>query len=93
MDDRRVADYFVVAGLPEVVEPVDDISKDGYQLKWYHTKPPITDIAVVFSSLGESCPKDYEIIEETPTGWSIFTFRRLFYLSYALPGGLYFVIA
>lgn len=71
MDDRRVADYFVVAGLPEDLEPVDDISKDGYQIKWYHTKPPITDIAVVFSSLGETCPKDYEIIEETPTGGSM----------------------
>lgn len=68
MDDRRVADYFVVAGLTEQLEPVDEYCKDGYNLKWYHTKPPITDIAVVFSSLGESCPKDYEIIEETPTG-------------------------
>lgn len=80
MDDRRVADYFVVAGLPEDLEPVDDISKDGYQIKWYHTKPPITDIAVVFSSLGETCPKDYEIIEETPTGGSmliLFSLPRL----------------
>ncbi|XP_054286289.1 DENN domain-containing protein Crag [Macrosteles quadrilineatus] len=70
MDDKRVADYFVVAGLPEELEPVDDISKDGYHLKWYHTKPPITDIAIVFSSLGETCPKDFEMIEETPTGLS-----------------------
>ncbi|KAG8330524.1 hypothetical protein J6590_061924 [Homalodisca vitripennis] len=68
MDDRRVADYFVVAGLPDELEPVDDISKDGYHLKWYHTKPPITDIAVIFSSLGETCPQGYEVIEETPTG-------------------------
>lgn len=82
MDDKRVADYFVVAGLPEELEPVDDISKDGYHLKWYHTKPPITDIAIVFSSLGETCPKDFEMIEETPTG-KLKLFR---------PGKLNFVI-
>lgn len=68
MDDRRVADYFVVAGLADQLEPVDNFSNDGYNLKYYHTKPPITDIAVVFSTLGESCPKGYEMIEETPTG-------------------------
>lgn len=68
MDDRRVADYFVVAGLTEELEPVDDIPRDGYNYKWCHTKPPVTDIAVVFSSLGEACPNDYEIIAETPTG-------------------------
>lgn len=42
MDERRVADYFVVAGLPEKPELLDD--SDSGHLKGYTTKPPITDI-------------------------------------------------
>lgn len=42
MDERRVADYFVVAGLPEVPEILDD--SDSGHLKGYSTKAPITDI-------------------------------------------------
>ncbi|KAJ8979142.1 hypothetical protein NQ317_016762 [Molorchus minor] len=34
MDDRRVADYFVVAGLPEIPEPLDDTTlSEGGNLK------------------------------------------------------------
>ncbi|CAH0399446.1 unnamed protein product [Chilo suppressalis] len=66
MDERRVADYFVVAGLPETPELLDD--SDSGHLKGYSTKPPITDIGVVFPGLGETVPNGYELLELTPTG-------------------------
>ncbi|XP_061379394.1 DENN domain-containing protein Crag isoform X3 [Danaus plexippus] len=66
MDERRVADYFVVAGLPEVPEILDD--SDSGHLKGYSTKAPITDIGVMFPGLGEKVPDGYEMLELTPTG-------------------------
>lgn len=42
MDERRVADYFVVAGLPKKPEILDD--SDSGHLKGYTCKAPITDI-------------------------------------------------
>ncbi|XP_068622803.1 DENN domain-containing protein Crag [Battus philenor] len=66
MDERRVADYFVVAGLPEKPELLDD--SDSGHLKGYSSKAPITDIGVIFPSLGEKVPNGYELVEETPTG-------------------------
>ncbi|CAH2049264.1 unnamed protein product, partial [Iphiclides podalirius] len=66
MDERRVADYFVVAGLPEKPELLDD--SDSGHLKGYSTKAPITDIGVVFPGLGETVPNGYELVETTPTG-------------------------
>lgn len=44
MDERRVADYFVVAGLPEKPELLDD--SDSGHLKGYNSKAPITDIGM-----------------------------------------------
>ncbi|CAH0718266.1 unnamed protein product, partial [Brenthis ino] len=66
MDERRVADYFVVAGLPEQPEMLDD--SDSGHLKGYSTKAPITDIGVIFPGLGEKVPNGYEMLEMTPTG-------------------------
>ncbi|XP_053611324.1 DENN domain-containing protein Crag isoform X2 [Plodia interpunctella] len=66
MDERRVADYFVVAGLPETPELLED--SDSGHLKGYSTKAPITDIGVVFPGLGETVPNGYELLELTPTG-------------------------
>lgn len=66
MDDRKVADYFVVAGLPETPELLDD--SDSGHLKGYSCKAPITDIGVVFPTLGETVPDGYELVETTPTG-------------------------
>lgn len=64
MDERRVADYFVIAGLPNIPEPLDETTlSDGRNLK-----APITDIGVIFPSLGETLPEDYEILTRTPTG-------------------------
>ncbi|XP_013183784.2 DENN domain-containing protein Crag isoform X2 [Amyelois transitella] len=66
MDEKRVADYFVVAGLPETPELLED--SDSGHLKGYSTKAPITDIGVVFPGLGETIPSGYELLELTPTG-------------------------
>ncbi|XP_075979851.1 DENN domain-containing protein Crag isoform X4 [Anticarsia gemmatalis] len=66
MDERRVADYFVIAGLPEKPELLDD--SDSGHLKGYSTKPPITDIGVIFPGLGETVPNGYELLELTPSG-------------------------
>ncbi|CAH0588078.1 unnamed protein product [Chrysodeixis includens] len=66
MDERKVADYFVIAGLPEKPELLDDC--DSGHLKGYSTKPPITDIGVIFPGLGETLPNGFELLELTPTG-------------------------
>lgn len=66
MDDRKIADYFVVAGLPDNPELLDDT--DSGHLKGYSTKAPITDIGVLFPGLGETVPNGYELLEVTPTG-------------------------
>ncbi|XP_018574425.1 DENN domain-containing protein 4C isoform X2 [Anoplophora glabripennis] len=69
MDERRVADYFVVAGLPDDPEPLDETTlSEGGNLKASHGQPPITDISVIFPSLNEVKPDDYEVITKTPTG-------------------------
>ncbi|XP_041980512.1 DENN domain-containing protein Crag isoform X2 [Aricia agestis] len=66
MDERRVADYFVVAGLPDQPELLDD--SDSGHLKGYTPKAPITDIGVIFPGLSETLPNGYELLESTPTG-------------------------
>ncbi|CAH1118858.1 unnamed protein product [Phaedon cochleariae] len=71
MDERRVADYFVVAGLPDDPELIDETTlSEGGNLKPSHGQAPITDISVIFPSLGETKPDDYEVITKTPTGLS-----------------------
>ncbi|GBP34415.1 DENN domain-containing protein 4C [Eumeta japonica] len=66
MEERRVADYFVVAGLPE--EPVLLDETDSGHLKGYSCKPPITDIGIIFPTLDETLPSSYELLDLTPTG-------------------------
>lgn len=68
MDERRIADYFVVAGLPDELQPVDEFCKDGTYLKPSHNQAPITDITVIFPSFDEKVPPEFEMIEYTPTG-------------------------
>mgnify|MGYP000232809394 CR=1 FL=1 len=70
MDERRVGDYFVVAGLPEQPEPLGEFSQDGTHLKATHNQAPITDVTVFFPGLGEEAPEDFTVIESTPTGES-----------------------
>ncbi|CAH1404549.1 unnamed protein product [Nezara viridula] len=68
MDERKVVDYFVVAGLPSDMQPVNEFSIDGAHLKSTHSQAPITDITVIFPSLGEGIPEGYTLIQYTPTG-------------------------
>ncbi|CAB0019371.1 unnamed protein product [Nesidiocoris tenuis] len=65
MDDRKVVDYFVIAGLPPdtVPAPADDLPS----IKT-HGKCPITDITVIFPALGETVPEGYTVINKTPSG-------------------------
>ncbi|XP_069986702.1 DENN domain-containing protein Crag isoform X9 [Penaeus vannamei] len=69
MEERRVAEYFVVAGLPANPTPLREFSCDGATLKSTHSLPPITDIAVINRSLGEVVPDGFTCIETTPTGF------------------------
>lgn len=77
MDERRIADYFVVAGLPE--SESDRIEEDviGSSLKQSNESAPIVDLAVIFPTLGEAIPSGFTVIKTTPTGL-LFTFALLF---------------
>ncbi|ERL87686.1 hypothetical protein D910_05076 [Dendroctonus ponderosae] len=71
MDERRIADYFVVAGLPEEPEPLDHTTlSEGGNLKASHGQAPIIDVNVYFPSLGEEVPEGWVAITKTPTGLS-----------------------
>ncbi|OQR66250.1 C-myc promoter-binding protein-like [Tropilaelaps mercedesae] len=60
--NRRLADYFVVAGLSS--EPT--LMQDSTELE---EVLPITDIAVIITSQKEVAPLEYQMIERTPTGF------------------------
>lgn len=69
MDEKRVADYFVVAGMgpdPQLLQ--DNIFNDSGHLKVADSPAPITDIGVFFPGLGENCPPGYQVLEQTPSG-------------------------
>ena len=68
MDEKRVTDYFVVAGLPDNPEPLEDLSEEN-NLKPNHKQDPIVDIAVINRTLGETPPENYTVIELTPSGF------------------------
>ncbi|NWJ04697.1 DEN4C protein, partial [Crypturellus undulatus] len=61
----RVADYFVVAGLTDT----DTTSLQDQEISHNETKrtKPITDIAVIIKSAGETVPEGYTCVEATPT--------------------------
>ena len=67
MEEKRVADYFVVAGLAPQLEPLDDVANEDF-LKADTKQEPIVDIAVILRGLGEPCPPGYKCIEFTPSG-------------------------
>lgn len=96
MDERRVADYFVVAGLPAQDQDQDQLSstgsscsgnekndeneengeekledwcQEGTHLKDTNLQAPITDLAIIFPALGESCPDGFTLLEYTVTGF------------------------
>jgi len=68
MEDRTVADYFVIAGLPENPERVDDETYcEGLNPNLKNIEP-ITDITVIFPTLGEEVPRGFCCVEKTPSG-------------------------
>ncbi|XP_043280823.1 DENN domain-containing protein Crag isoform X4 [Venturia canescens] len=79
MDERRVADYFVVAGLPgqdnefqsneDESEKLEDWCQEGTHLKDTNMQAPITDLAVIFPALGEQCPEGFTLLEYTVSGF------------------------
>ena len=69
MDERRVADYFVVAGLPDVPLPLEEFSNEA-AIKTTYKQDPITDIAVINKSIGEKVPRGYNCLDRTPSGYT-----------------------
>jgi hypothetical protein len=53
-----VADYFVVVGLPDNPQPLEEISNEA-AIKSSYKQDPITDICVINKSLGEKVPKNF----------------------------------
>lgn len=69
MEEKRIADYFVVAGMPENPKLLqENIFSDSSHLRTATNIDPITDIGVFFPALDEKIPDDYEILRFTPSG-------------------------
>ncbi|XP_037938686.1 DENN domain-containing protein Crag isoform X2 [Teleopsis dalmanni] len=69
MEDKRIADYFVVAGMPENPQLLQEsIFNDSSHLRAANTIEPITDIGVYFPLLGEEIPEGYQVLDSTPSG-------------------------
>ncbi|CAB4054377.1 DENND4 [Lepeophtheirus salmonis] len=65
---KRIADYFVVAGLPKERPQLLADSNLEVSLKNSSYQDPITDITVIFPRLGETVPDHYQMVEVTPCG-------------------------
>uniref|UniRef100_A0A670ZJA0 DENN domain containing 4C n=1 Tax=Pseudonaja textilis TaxID=8673 RepID=A0A670ZJA0_PSETE len=63
----RVVDYFVVAGLTDTSALLDQEGNRS-ETKSFGPKAPITDLAVIIKSAGETVPEGYTCVEATPTG-------------------------
>lgn len=70
MEERRVVDYFVVVGASDE-QSQDDINSTHLKQSLCSDLPPITDLAIVFPTLGEKVPSGYTLIETTATGKSL----------------------
>lgn len=69
MEEKRIADYFVVAGMPENPKLLqENIFSDSSHLRTAAVIEPIIDIGVFFPALEEKIPEDYEILRFTPSG-------------------------
>ncbi|XP_008582987.1 PREDICTED: DENN domain-containing protein 4C [Galeopterus variegatus] len=62
----RVTDYFVVAGLTDTSTLLDQ-EINRLDTKSTGPKAPITDIAVIIKSAGETVPEGYTCVENTPS--------------------------
>lgn len=63
MEGQGIAEFFVIAGIPEHGKQIDKESRQVRKLD------PITDIAVINRTNEEPVPKGYECIELTPGGY------------------------
>ncbi|XP_063151098.1 DENN domain-containing protein 4C isoform X2 [Candoia aspera] len=63
----RVVDYFVVAGLTDTSTLLDQEGNRS-ETKSLGPKAPITELAVIIKSAGETVPEGYTCVEATPTG-------------------------
>lgn len=70
MEERRVVDYLVVVGASDE-QSQDDINSTHLKQSLCSDLPPITDLAIVFPSLGEKVPPDFTLIESTQSGKSM----------------------
>ncbi|VDO72217.1 unnamed protein product, partial [Heligmosomoides polygyrus] len=68
-DDRRLFEHFVIAGLAQ--EAPEQATPSTQEFGYRNSSPlaPITDICVIFPTLGETAPEGYEIIETTQLGY------------------------
>lgn len=62
---HRVTDYFVVSGLTDKSTPLE---QDLSEAKSSGPKAPITDLAVINKSAGETVPEGFTCIESTYSG-------------------------
>lgn len=83
MEDRKICDYFVIAGLPskskrsnekcDSVPPDDQCSQSPKHPNHQATNElaPITDITIIITTapFSEEVPKGYTCIERTPSGF------------------------
>lgn len=76
MEERRVVDYFVVVGASDE-QSQDDTNSTHLKQSLCSDLPPITDLAIVFPTLGEKVPTGYTLIETTPTGECIINNKGL----------------
>ncbi|CDH93122.1 DENN domain type RAB GEF [Caenorhabditis elegans] len=69
-DERRLFEHFVIAGLAEN-QPLERLKPSSEECGLRNTQPlaPITDIAVIFPSLGEKPPDGFDVIESTTLGY------------------------
>lgn len=75
MEERRVVDYFVVVGASNE-QSQDDTNSTHLKQSLCSDLPPITDLAIVFPTLGEKVPPGFTRIETTPSGKSMIFIQK-----------------
>jgi len=75
MEERRVVDYFVVVGASNE-QSQDDTNSTHLKQSLCSDLPPITDLAIVFPTLGEKVPPGFTRIETTPSGKSMIYIQK-----------------
>ncbi|XP_041375007.1 C-myc promoter-binding protein-like [Gigantopelta aegis] len=68
MDEKRVVDYFVVAGLSDNPLPLQEFFNEA-AIKPTFKQDPITDVTIINKNLGERTPVGYQCIDVTPNGF------------------------